>query len=242
MLLPMLRLNLSNLLPSLCALCHQPSPASRICSGCRSDLPGCGPACWYCAEPLPAPLAVPCARCQHRRPPWRRCVAALPYAWPVDHALKALKYSRQLLWAAALGELLPPVFEREFADCDALAPVPLYRWRHARRGFNQATELCRPLQRATGLPLLGSLRRVRNTRPQSGLGRKQRRKNLQRAFEVQEPLACHHPLLIDDVMTTGETCRQLTKLLLAAGAESVSVLVVARAAGDHQTGGASLKV
>lgn len=43
-------------------------------------------------------------------------------------------------------------------------------------------------------------------------------------------------------MTTGETCRQLAKLLLDAGAETVSVLVVARAAGDHQTGGASLKV
>lgn len=232
----------SNLLPALCALCHLPSPASRICSGCRNDLPRCGPACYYCAEPLPAPLAVPCVRCQQRRPPWRRCVAALPYAWPVDHALKALKFSRQLLWAAALGELLLPVFERESPDCDALAPVPLYRWRHARRGFNQATELCRPLQRATGLPMLDSLQRVRNTRPQTGLGRRQRRKNLRHAFRLRAPLVCRHPLLVDDVMTTGETCRQLAKLLLDAGAETVSVLVVARAAGDHQTGGASLKV
>jgi predicted amidophosphoribosyltransferase len=34
---------------------------------------------------------------------------------------------------------------------------------------------------------------------------------------------------VDDVMTTGETCRQLARALLDAGAESVGVLVLARA-------------
>jgi len=36
-------------------------------------------------------------------------------------------------------------------------------------------------------------------------------------------------LIIDDVITTGETCRQLANVALAAGAEKVSVLTVARA-------------
>jgi predicted amidophosphoribosyltransferase len=36
-------------------------------------------------------------------------------------------------------------------------------------------------------------------------------------------------VIVDDVMTTGETCRQISRLLVEAGAESVGVLVVARA-------------
>ena len=35
-------------------------------------------------------------------------------------------------------------------------------------------------------------------------------------------------LIVDDVITTGESCRQLAKVVLAAGAEKVSALAVAR--------------
>jgi predicted amidophosphoribosyltransferase len=44
-------------------------------------------------------------------------------------------------------------------------------------------------------------------------------------------LKCRQPLIVDDVITTGETCSQLAMTLLKAGAESVSVLTVARALG-----------
>jgi predicted amidophosphoribosyltransferase len=40
-----------------------------------------------------------------------------------------------------------------------------------------------------------------------------------------------HPLIVDDVITTGETFSQLALELLKAGAKSVSVLTVARAEG-----------
>jgi predicted amidophosphoribosyltransferase len=38
-----------------------------------------------------------------------------------------------------------------------------------------------------------------------------------------------HVLIVDDVITTGETCRQLANVVLAAGAKKVSMLAVARA-------------
>jgi len=38
-----------------------------------------------------------------------------------------------------------------------------------------------------------------------------------------------HVLIVDDVITTGETCRQLAKVVLAAGAKKVSVIDLARA-------------
>lgn len=225
---------LRRLLPTVCVFCAQPVHDARICAGCRQDLPRLGAACATCCEPLPAPSDEPldCARCQQRPPPWSECVSALPYEWPVDYALKALKFSTQLSYAAAFAELLLPLFDTHFEAVDALCPVPLHRWRQARRGFNQAHELCRPLARARGLPVSTALRRVRATAAQSGLGRAARKRNLRAAFELRGPIACRYPLLVDDIMTTGETCWQLSELLLANGAEQVAVLTVARAASN----------
>jgi predicted amidophosphoribosyltransferase len=49
------------------------------------------------------------------------------------------------------------------------------------------------------------------------------------AFVVKGDLCYRHVLIVDDVMTTGETCRQLADALLGAGVKRVSVLVIARA-------------
>jgi ComF family protein len=227
--------SLHRLLPTVCVFCAQPWHASRICSGCLADLPQLGAVCSSCCEPLPADPEGPldCARCQQRPPPWSACAAALPYEWPVDSALKALKFRGQLVYAAAFAELLLPIVNAHFAEIDALCPVPLHRWRQARRGFNQAMELCRPLAYRLRLPVSSNLRRVRATKPQSGLGRIARRRNLREAFAISGPLRCRYPLLVDDIMTTGETCWQLSELLLENGAERVAVLTVARAASGY---------
>jgi ComF family protein len=230
---------LARCVPAICAFCRLQPARIGICADCQADLPRLGPVCSACAEPLQsAPQAgLICARCQHRPPPWVTCRAALPYAWPVDVALRRLKYSRQLTFAAAFGELLALVPAGESDDIDALCPVPLHRWRHLQRGFNQAEELCLPLHRRLSLPIMKNVRRIRHTPPQSGLGRQARQRNLRDAFSVQGRCSYRHPLLIDDVMTTGETCRHLALALLAQGADKVSVLTVARAAVGDQAAG-----
>jgi ComF family protein len=114
-------------------------------------------------------------------------------------------------------------------DIDALLPMPLHWRRQAMRGFNQAFELSRVLQRRSGLPLLRSIRRVRATAFQSGLAAADRRHNLRNAFRAREAVTAKHVLIVDDVITTGETCARLAAVLIAAGAKKVSALAVARA-------------
>jgi ComF family protein len=170
-----------------------------------------------------------CARCQLRPPAFSAAVAPLKYEFPVDMAIKSLKFRRKLFYLPLFGETMLTEIGLRLVDADSLVAVPLHRWRQALRGFNQALELARYISRRTGLPIVSNIRRVRATKTQSGLTAQQRRQNLQDAFSVTGRLTACRPLIIDDVMTTGETCNQLAETLLSAGAERVYVLTIARA-------------
>jgi ComF family protein len=130
--------------------------------------------------------------------------------------------------------------ERLLQDAACVVPVPLFPWRRLRRGFNQAADLARHLDR----PVVHALWRVRPTPPQAGLTAAARRRNVRGAFRLSPLLStrARHTFidgrtvaLIDDVMTTGATLRACAEVLQAAGANEVRVLTLARAP-LHQRG------
>lgn len=222
---------LDRLVPPTCGFCGLLTDGGRACSGCRSDLRWIVAACRRCAVPLAgsATQSLTCGTCQQRPPSFTRVGAPLHYEFPIDATIKALKFNGRIDLAPMFGELLLPWLV-EHGDCvDALVPVPLHRWRQARRGYNQADELAAVLSRLSGLPVLRAAHRCRATSSQSELSGAARRVNVRGAFRVTERLDGEHLLLIDDVMTTGATCEELAKLLLRCGAASVSVLCIARA-------------
>lgn len=122
---------------------------------------------------------------------------------------------------------------------DMVVPVPLYRHRFRKRGFNQAYLVLRPWidpswQQALAKPPAVSaniLERMRRTSPQTGLGRKARQSNLRHAFKLKnvDTVKGKRILLVDDVYTTGATVNECTRILMQAGAERVDVLTIARA-------------
>ena len=70
----------------------------------------------------------------------------------------------------------------------------------------------------------------RPIRKQAMLPMDQRERNVKGAFRIQpgHDLTGQRILLVDDVMTTGATSRELSRILLKAGASRVDLLVVAR--------------
>ena len=223
----------AGVIPLRCVFCGvECEPGEQACcAGCRRDLPWTGALCRGCAQPLAAdePAGVHCAACQALPGPFAAAYAPLHYRFPVDAAIRALKFHRRLEYGPALGALLVPAIDRLPPDIDALLPVPLHWRRQAARGYNQAAELCRVLHRQAGLPVLGHIRRTRATRYQTALDARARQGNLRGAFAPRATAAARHVLIVDDVMTTGATCRELARAARAAGAGRVSVLAVARA-------------
>ena len=108
-------------------------------------------------------------------------------------------------------------------------PVPIHPRRLYKRGFNQSQEIARVLASRLGLPLKSNLvKKTRITAPQFELSPKQRLKNVKGAFKLQGKLAYKHLAIVDDVITTGSTLNEITRILKQAGAESVVAWACAR--------------
>lgn len=221
---------LQGLIPACCLCCGQTGlDTLDLCAGCYRDLPRNRFPCRHCALPVP-PGQPDCAGCQRRPPPFRYLLAPWVYDEPLDGLIRGLKYHGQLPAGRVLGEVLARELARRHVTADVLIPMPLHPRRLRERGFNQATEIARRLAARGGIPLRGRrLQRVRETAPQSGLGRAERRRNMRGAFRVAAPVAGQRVALVDDVVTTGSSTEEAARALLRAGAREVVVWTVARA-------------
>lgn len=225
------------LLPPRCVLCAGPCGSICICDPCGRDLPWTGWHCHRCGLPLAAAGDDICGVCVQNPPKFTTVISPLEYRFPVNRLVQTFKFKRQLAAGRVLSHLLcTHVINHDITRPDVLIPVPLHHLRILRRGFNQAWELSTYISKTLNIPLQGTaLRRSRNTAAQSGLSRKQRKKNVRGAFHWharQQP--ARHVALIDDVMTTGTTVTECAAVLIKAGATRVDVWVTARAIAKHR--------
>jgi ComF family protein len=140
-----------------------------------------------------------------------------------------LKFQQKLHLAQPLAGLLIERLGEISERPDLLIPVPLHPLRLRERGFNQSIELTHELSRHYRLPNEWRIcRRIKDTKAQSELGEHERRNNLRNAFQVCAAVKGSHLVLVDDVVTTGATVTELSRVLKKAGAKRVDVWAVAR--------------
>jgi ComF family protein len=177
-----------------------------------------------------------CGACLRKAPAWDRALAALAYEYPVDRIVRKFKFQRNLACGQLLADELIRCFEQSgSAAPDILIPVPLHFTRRFWRGFNQAEFLARQLGSRLRIPVLvHKLLRKKRTSAQSGLGRRERQRNIRGAFQCRTTGKLR-VALVDDVMTTGTTLAACARAVRAAGASHVSVWVAARVDSNWQS-------
>ncbi len=184
-----------------------------------------------------------CSMCRMAPPEFVRAVAYARYENDVRELVHLLKFAGMRGVATSLmGRGMAAAvlkLEGEMASEVVVVPVPLFGARERKRGFNQARLLAeagvaRLRKERPGWKLrvcAGAMVRVKDTRPLFGLDPRQRREGLRGAFVVRdvEAVRGREVLLVDDIMTTGATARECSRVLLAAGAAKVFVATLAKA-------------
>ena len=225
---------LRTIYPPRCVLCAAAGSNDRdLCTSCYHKLPWLGPACVQCAIPLPEDIdgSMTCGRCLQKPPAFDRSLSLFRYESDAIRLIHQLKFNQKLAYSRLLGTLLAEALRSHASDLpDVILPVPLHRKRLRQRGYNQSIELARPVARAFGIPVeVRAVVRSRDTDAQTGLDRKQRRRNIRGAFEIVRPLSAHHVAILDDVVTTMSTVNELAGIMKHHGVARVDVWSIARA-------------
>ncbi|MDR1997416.1 MAG: hypothetical protein LBQ83_03745 [Candidatus Margulisbacteria bacterium] len=119
------------------------------------------------------------------------------------------------------------------ARAEILIPVPLNPVRYKERGFNQTAELARDYAAYYGLQLRSDIvYRAKNTQKLAALSPDLRRAELDYVFKVWDNKQAELPdkkiLIVDDIITTGQTVKTLAETLALYKPASIEILGVFR--------------
>ncbi|MGR3807101.1 phosphoribosyltransferase family protein [Pasteurella testudinis] len=203
-----------------------------LCSRCDREIPRFA-YCGRCGNELTADF-VHCGKCLTDPPAWQRLVTVSTFRPPLSDLIHAFKFHRRFELDRTLARLLLLAVKQArrvhaLPLPEALLPVPLHAVRQWQRGYNQSLLLAKWLSKWLEIPCDNQLlQRVRYTAAQRQLSGKQRHKNLRRAFALSQTPSYRSVAIIDDVITTGTTMQEISRLLQKSGVQDIQVWSLCR--------------
>ena len=220
------------------------APYIRLCKNCQKELPFVGSvSCPKCGRKTVA--SGLCLACKANPPLFDSGFSVFDYEGNVRQAINKFKNGEAHL-SKYFGDSLSVVvfrtlkrvheevaveksFQEFLLECLIVA-VPLDKEREGKRGYNQAALLAEQVARKTGVPYgAGVIEKPRAAAIQKGETARSRAENAQGAYRVKKRKECKdkYLLVIDDIMTTGATGSECSRVLKLAGAKRVLFFSVA---------------
>ena len=153
---------------------------------------------------------------------------------PVQGVVHKMKYADQPEIGMQLARQAAMEFQYAgFWDgIDLIVPMPLHPKRLRSRGYNQSEYIARGISQVTGIPVdTTHVLRVKDTPKQALQSGEDRKRNVEDAFAVNYPeqLYHRHILLVDDLVTTGETARACLRAMRFFRGATFSVFALCKA-------------
>lgn len=159
------------------------------------------------------------------------CVSVLKYSGNVRAAILRYKFHGKTIYSPVFGRLLCDCIREEYSDrIDIVTWAPISRQRLRERGYDQAQLLAEYVAAELGVPCVKLLNKVKETPAQSSLNSAAERKgNVLGVYEAaDESISGKNILLIDDVVTTGSTLGETSRMLAMAGADTILCATLAK--------------
>lgn len=140
--------------------------------------------------------------------------------------VKKYKYEGKNYLYKAFGEIMMGTIKTNGLEShiDIIAYIPAHRRKEALRGYNQAELLASYIAEKLDKPLLkNNLVKLKWTEDQSHSNKAERIVNLKDSFHIKNPteVMAKKILLVDDIITTGATMEECSRVLINNGAHKV---------------------
>lgn len=205
----------------------------RRCLFCGAELEGDGPLCARCEAGLPRTGAMAVQSGTH----FDRCLSPLYYTGGLRDSFHRYKFRGHWHYSSIYAQWMWECLRaREDTGFDCITWVPISRLRYLRRGYDQSKRLARDVARHSGLLLCPVLVKTRNNPAQSGThSAEERRENTKGVYRLKQGAEVRgkRVLLVDDIITTGSTLEEASRVLREAGAAELRCLTLARTLPHH---------
>ena len=211
--------------PQRCAECSDFTDGA-LCDKCLKKLKKLTSyTCIKCGKPLGRCV------CKQINAEFERCISAFCFEEPcVASLIYKLKSKGAKINSDFLGKALLERIQKEYGELefDYITYVPVTRRQYNKNGFDHAEIIARYLSNELGVPLLKSPIYKRSSIKQKYLNVEKRRKNAPKMFWLKSKAEISGSvLLVDDVMTTGNTFSVCARLLKRAGASRIYTASIA---------------
>ncbi len=201
--------------PPHCPFCGEIKDREGLCPQCQQSLP------WVAEGVLPETGEF-----------FQGCYAPLWYKEMARTSFHRYKFEGRKNYRRIYATLMVQTIQGEISPRpEYILWAPISRNRLRRRGYDQSRLLAEEMARQMDIPLLNGLEKWRDTKPQSSLdGESARRANCMGAYRMRDGVDVRgkNLLLVDDIITSGSTLSECSRILQMAGARSIWCVTLAR--------------
>lgn len=222
--------------PPRCAFCSEiinwiPMPKHMLCEECLSKISFINmKACKYCGKQLKTDTGRVCPQCTGGKY-YSEVFSSCEYSGLIRDKLLEYKFKgNKQLYKVFASFIIDKLKMTNQAGFDIIISVPLHLSKLEERGYNQSELIAKEIAQYFSISLsINNLVKSKQTESQSKLDKKGRGINVKGAFCISDnhEVIGKRVLLVDDIITTGTTVNECSKVLLQAGAEEVYVVTVA---------------
>lgn len=153
---------------------------------------------------------------------------SLVYNRFIRDIIRSYKYNGKNYLYRPLGQIILNTYCKMNIQIDKVAFVPMHRRKEALRGYNQAELLAKYISKKMDKPLIKDLIKIKSTKEQSNLNKVERIENLRNSFKIKNNKSINglRILLVDDIITTGGTMDECSRVLKEAGAKEIIGLAI----------------
>ena len=225
--------------PPNCLTCKKyltnQNPREILCTDCQNKIQfNKMPFCPKCSRYLGSQFnCTKCAVCTENPPLFDFAWGACIYNDHLRKLIHTFKYKQKTSLRRPFTQKMIEFIQLhnfDIAQFDYIIPIPLFPTRQRERGYNQAYLLAQLISQHFNIPLAAkSLKRIHHTETQTHFSQKERWTNTLDAFKIHHSAKINDKniLLVDDLLTTGATTSEASRILKQNGALTVGVLTLA---------------
>lgn len=159
------------------------------------------------------------------------CIAPFRYDGIFRRAVIRFKFYGKRQYAQRLARAVFGALKKEYPNAvfDVVTCVPLSEKRRRERGYNQSELLAKELSKLLSIPYLPLLQKEKDNLAQHSLPKEKRRENVRGVYAFcggKQDVSGRTILLVDDIVTTGNTLHECSRILKKAGAKEVTCAAV----------------